>query len=65
MERGNILMYYLGNIWEGPGSVKHKDPGFSDGESIQLGTARALGKVAINKCISVSQPCCWGKEIPD
>lgn len=58
MERGIVLMYYLGNIWEGPASLKHKDPGFSDGESIPLGTAGALGKVAINKCISASPPCC-------
>ena len=57
---GIVLMHYWGNIQEGPGSLKHKDPGSSEGESLQLGTARALGKVAIDKCISMSQPCCWG-----
>lgn len=65
MEREIILMYYLGNIWESPRSLKHKNSGFPGGESIQLGTTRAPGKVAINESISVSQLCCWAEEIPD
>lgn len=50
-----ILMYYLGNISSGPMSWKHKEPAFSDVESIRLGAAAALGKAEMNKCISVNQ----------
>ena len=39
-----------------PHVIKTQGSSFSDDESIQLGAARALGKAAINKCISMSQP---------
>lgn len=58
MEKEMILMYYLGNTSSGPISWKHKEPGFSDDESIGLGAATALGKAEMNKCISVNTSHC-------
>lgn len=45
---GIILMYYLGNICQGPVPRKPKDPGFSDDGSLQPGAAEALGKAEIH-----------------
>lgn len=65
MERGIILMDYLGNMREGPGSPKHKHLVSQTVRACKLGTVRALGKLTIDEYISVSQPCCWGEETQD
>lgn len=52
---GGILLHYVNNSCYDSVSWKHKDPGCSEEESISLGAAKALGKAAVNTCISMNQ----------
>lgn len=47
-----------------PWVTETQDSGFSDGENIQLGTSKALGKVTINTYISANQPWLLGGGSP-
>ena len=51
-DRGWRGGHFDGRLWQylvSPHVIKTQGSGFSDEENIQLGAAKALGKVAINK----------------